>query len=154
MGRTRTLFTNLPKLEADGVTHRRDCECVRCDAGFRPTEGERARARLTEEMARARAAAERAVARRRERAAVKSAALALELEADARAVDARVRSLREARARAEADARLAIFERLRAAGVPLAQALEQAERLAQTTEQKDEPRSEWAQQGSNLRPTD
>ena len=150
MGRTRTLFTNLPKLEADGVTHARDCECVRCDAGFRPTEGERARARLTEERARERAAAERVVARRRERAAVKSAALALELEAESRAVDARVRELREARARAETDARLAIFERLRAAGVPLAEALEQAERLAE----RDEPRSKWAQQGSNLRPTD
>ena len=46
MGRTLSLLTHLPRFEPDGTTHRRDCECVRCDAGFRPTEEERRVARL------------------------------------------------------------------------------------------------------------
>lgn len=142
MGRTRSLFSHLPKLEPDGVTHRRDCECVRCDAGYRPTEEERSRARRRWEVSRERSAAERMLARRREHAAAKSAALALELDAEARAVDDRLRALREARARADGDRRLALLERLRAAGVPLAEALAEIEK------------GEWAQQGSNLRPTD
>jgi hypothetical protein len=128
MGRTRSLFSHLPKLEPDGVTHRRDCECVRCDAGFRPTEQDRTRARLRWEVEREHAAAERMLARRRERAAVRSAALALELEAEARAVNDRLRTLREARARADNDPRLALLERLRAAGVPLADALAEVEK--------------------------
>ncbi len=37
MGRNLSLLAHLPRFEADGVTHRRDCECVRCDAGYRPT---------------------------------------------------------------------------------------------------------------------
>ena len=128
MGRTLSLLGHLPRLEADGVTHRRDCECVRCDAGFRPTEEERAAARRRFEVGRARAAGERALARRQERARTKQAALALELEAEARAVDARIRALREARARADGDTRLARLEGLRATGLPLAAALAQVER--------------------------
>jgi hypothetical protein len=142
MARTLSLLAHLPRLEADGMTHRRDCECVRCDAGFRPTEHERAAARQRFEMAQARETAARALARRRERARVKRAALALELEADAKAVDARLAALRAARERAEHDCRLAMLARLRQAGVPLAEALKSVESLA------------WAQQGSNLRPED
>ena len=142
MGRTLSLLAHLPRLEADGVTHRRDCECVRCDAGFRPTEHERTAARLRFEAIQSREAAARALTRRRERARIKRAALALELEADAKAVDERLGALRAARERAEHDGRLAMLERLRRAGVPLADALASVESVA------------WAQQGSNLRPED
>jgi hypothetical protein len=142
MARTLSLLAHLPRFEDDGVTHRRDCECVRCDAGFRPTEQERATARLRFEAARAREDAARVLARRRERARLKRAALALELEADAKAVDERLSSLRAARDRVAHDGRLAMLERLRRAGVPLAEALASVESLA------------WAQQGSNLRPED
>jgi hypothetical protein len=47
------LLAHLPRLEADGVTHRRDCECVRCDAGFRPTEHDRTVARQRWQVTRA-----------------------------------------------------------------------------------------------------
>ena len=128
MGRTLSLLAHLPRLEADGVTHARDCECVRCDAGFRPTEGERAVARRRWEVQQARVAAERALSRRRVRARVKLAALEIQLEADIRAVDARIQALRAAQSRTEDDPRMAALKQLRAAGVPLAKALEQVER--------------------------
>jgi len=67
MGRTLSLLARLPRLETDGVTHRRDCECVRCDAGFRPTERERVEARRRISDKRAREQAARDVARREER---------------------------------------------------------------------------------------
>src|SRR4051812_27420166 len=123
MGRTLSLLAHLPRMEADGITHARDCECVRCDAGFRPTEGERANARRRWEVQQARAAAERALARRRARVQVKQAALELQLEADIRAVDARIQALRAAQARTGDDPRLAALKQLRAAGIPLAKAL-------------------------------
>ena len=129
-GRTLSLLAHGPRLEADGETHRRDCECVRCDAGFRPSEEERRPAHLRWEVRRARAAAERALERRRERARIKQAALALELDAEARAVDARIRALRAARARTEGDERLERLRRLRTAGMPLAAALAEVEREA------------------------
>ncbi len=141
MGRTLSLLAHLPRFEADGVTHARDCECVRCDAGFRPTEGERGVARRRWEVQQARVAAERALARRRARARVKQAALELQLDADIQAVDARIEALRAARARTEDDPRMAALKQLRAAGVPLQKALERVEVV-------------WAQQGSNLRPED
>ena len=64
------LLAHLPRLEADGVTHRRDCECVRCDAGFRPTEHDRNVARDRWQFAKAQQAAARALDRRREKASV------------------------------------------------------------------------------------
>ena len=122
------MLSHLPRLEADGITHRRDCECVRCDAGFRPTEEERRAARLRWDVGRARAAAERALARRRERARVRQAALALELGAEVQATEEHLRALRAARARADEDARLALFERLRKAGLPFSEALAEVDR--------------------------
>jgi hypothetical protein len=129
MGRNLSLLAHLPRLEADGTTHRRDCECVRCDAGFRPSEKERAIARQRWEVQRARDAASTALARRRERARVKQAALQLELEAAAKAVDERIRALRAIRERMDRDERLTQLRRLREEVV-------------------------WVQQGSNLRPED
>jgi hypothetical protein len=130
MGRTLSLLAHLPRLEADGTTHRRDCECVRCDAGYRPTEQERATALERWEVQRARVAAERALARRRERARVKQVAVELELSADVQAVDDQIRALRSARARVDEDRRLALLERLRRAGLPLGKALAEVDRIA------------------------
>ena len=131
MGRNLSLLAHLPRLEADGVTHRRDCECVRCDAGYRPTEQERTAARRRWDERREHEAAARALARRQERARVRAAALGLELRADEVAADARVRALRAAQARADEDQRLALLQSLRRSGMSLAAALVEVERRSQ-----------------------
>jgi hypothetical protein len=128
MGRTLSLLAHLPRMEPDGVTHRRDCECVRCDAGYRPTEHERTVARQRFEARRLREAAARALARRQERARVRAEAMGLELRADEAAADAGVRALRAAHARVDGDSRLALLQSLRRAGMPLAAALVEVER--------------------------
>jgi len=128
MGRNLSLLAHLPRLEADGVTHRRECECVRCDAGFRPTEQERKSAQRRWDERRVREAAARALARRQERARVRAEATGLEIGAEVAAVDGRVQALRDARARAEGDPRLALLQSLRRKGMPLAAALREVER--------------------------
>src|SRR6185369_6593321 len=102
MRRTQTLplLAHLPQLEADGVTHRRDCECVRCDGGFRPTEHEREVARQRWQLTKAREAAERALERRRERIRAKRFAVVSELDAESKVTDQRIAALRAARERA------------------------------------------------------
>jgi hypothetical protein len=125
------LLAHLPRLEADGVTHRRDCECVRCDAGFRPTEHDRTVARARWQLARAQQAATRALDRRREKVRAKKFALVMELDAEARATDERISALRAARTRVDGDERLALLQRLRSDGVPLAEALEIVERVGE-----------------------
>ena len=129
--RTKTLplLAHLPRLETDGVTHRRDCECVRCDAGFRPTEHDRTVARQRWQLAKMQQAAERALDRRRERAQVKRFALVMQLDAESKATDDRIGALRAARSRADDDDRLALLTRLRRSGMPLAQALELVDRV-------------------------
>src|ERR1043165_8792906 len=107
------LLAHLPRLEADGVTHRRDCECVRCDAGFRPTEHDRTMARERWQLAKEQQAAARALDRRREKIRAKKFALVLELDAEAKATDERINDLRAARTRADSDDRLALLQRLR-----------------------------------------
>jgi hypothetical protein len=129
MARNLSLLAHLPLLEADGVTHRRDCECVRCDAGFRPTEHDRTVARDRWQLAKAQQAAARALDRRREKVRAKKFALVLELEAEARATDEHISALRAARTRADSDARLALLQRLRREGVPLAEALQRVDRV-------------------------
>jgi len=123
------LLAHLPQLEADGVTHRRDCECVRCDAGFRPTEHDRTVARQRWQLTKAQQAAERALDKRRERVRAKRFALVEELEAERKVTDERIRALRAAHARTDADGRLALLQRLRRAGVPLTRALELVDRV-------------------------
>jgi hypothetical protein len=118
------LLAHLPRLEADGVTHRRDCECVRCDAGFRPTEHDRTVARERWQLAKAQQAASRALDRRRERVRAKKFALVLQLEEETKATNERITALRAARTRVDSDERLAMLERLRLSGMPLAEALE------------------------------
>ena len=123
-GKSLPLLAHLPRLEADGVTHRRDCECVRCDAGFRPTEHARTVARERWQLARAQQAAARALDRRREKVRAKKFALVMELEADARATDEHIGALR-----ARPDARRQRRRAWRCSsacdseGVPLAEAL-------------------------------
>ena len=126
---TLPLLAHLPRLEADGVTHRRDCECVRCDAGFRPTEHDRNVARDRWQFAKAQQAAARALDRRREKIRAKKFALVKELDAEAQATDDRINALRAARTRADSDERLALLQRLRRDGVPLAEALEIVDRV-------------------------
>ena len=122
------LLAHLPRLETDGVTHRRDCECVRCDAGFRPTEHDRTMARARAQLVKTQQAAAKALDRRREKVRAKKFALVLELEAEARATDQRIGVLREARTRVDSDERLALLQRLRREGVPLAEALDRVDK--------------------------
>ena len=123
------LLAHLARLEADGVTHRRDCECVRCDAGFRPTEHDRAVARPRWQVTKAQQAAARALDRRRERVRAKRFALVEELEAERKVTDQRIQALRAAHARTDGDGRLALLQRLRRSGVPLAEALKLVDRV-------------------------
>jgi hypothetical protein len=123
------LLAHLPRLEADGVTHRRDCECVRCDAGFRPTEQDRAIARERWQVTKAQQAAAKALDRKRDKVRAKRFALVLELEAEAKTTDEQIGALRAARTRADSDDRLELLQRLRRDGVPLAEALEIVDRV-------------------------
>jgi hypothetical protein len=127
MARNLSLLAHLPLLEADGVTHRRDCECVRCDAGFRPSEQERAEARRRFDARRAQELSARAAARRRERLEAKRAEIDAFVDEQVRAADEQVRALREAGERAREDRRLAELQRLRSAGLSLREALERIE---------------------------
>ena len=91
------LLAHLARLEADGVTHRRDCECVRCDAGFRPTEHDRTVARERWRLAKSQQAAAKALDRRREKVRAKKFALVMELDAESKATDQHITALRAAR---------------------------------------------------------
>ena len=129
MGRNLSLLAHLPRLEPDGITHRRDCECVRCDAGFRPTEHDRSVARDRWQLAKMRQAAAKALDRRREKVRAKRFALVMELDAEAKAADEQIGALREARTRADSDERLEMLQRLRQAGMSLAEALAEVDRV-------------------------
>jgi hypothetical protein len=128
MGRTLSLLARLPLLEDDGITHRRDCDCVRCDAGYRPTEHERAEARRRHGEQKAREQAARVMARRKERERMKLAVVDVFVDEQVRAANDQVRALREARDRAAADERLARLWELRRAGLSLPDALAAVER--------------------------
>jgi hypothetical protein len=128
MGRNLSLLARLPRIEDDGVIHRRDCECVRCDAGFRPSEQERAEARRRVEARRARERMARAQTRADERVRMKQAETSEHLDAEVQAADEQVRALREARERVGRDRRLAELWALRRAGLSLRDALDEVER--------------------------
>jgi hypothetical protein len=128
MGRTLSLLARLPRFEEDGLTHRRDCECVRCDAGYRPTEHERAEARRRISEQKAREQAARAVARKKERERMSQAVVDLYMDEQVRAANDQLRVLREARDRAASDERLEQLWELRRAGWALRDALEEVER--------------------------
>jgi hypothetical protein len=141
MGRNLLLLARLPRIERDGVTHRRDCECARCDAGFRPSEMERveARRRFEERLARERVG--RAVSRGLERRAAKRARMDDFVAEQVQAVDAQVAGLRAARDRGADDGRLAELVALRRAGLTLREALERIEEREALTGTDPSPRS-------------
>jgi hypothetical protein len=130
MGHTLSLLARLPRLEDDGLLHRRDCECVRCDAGYRPTEQERMEARRRFGAQKAREQAARAEERRKERERMKLAVVDVYVDEQVRAANEQVRTLRQARDRAAADERLAQLWELRRAGWSLREALDEVERRA------------------------
>jgi len=131
MSRQRFLQPTLPRvaMEPDGQTHRRDCECPRCEAGFRPSENERqAAARRWQEKQEREAAAE-ALARQRTRQRLKALRLELRLDEQARRTEARLREQAALVARLRTDPRLEALLASRRAGRPVEEALAEAERL-------------------------
>jgi|GEM_PF-3369070 len=116
------------RLEADGQTHRRDCECPRCEAGFTPTDHDRERAARRAAEKQGRAAAARAAERRKERVRLAQLDLQAYFRAGNAAADAEVQRLRDMRNKAIADRRLDELLRLRREGLPLGLALEQIDR--------------------------
>ena len=116
------------RLEPDGQTHRRDCECARCEAGFTPTERERehAKRRVAEKQGRLMAA--RAAERKREKARLAQTELLAYFRLGNAAADAEVQRLRASRAKAVADRRVDELLRLRTQGWALGAALEEIDR--------------------------
>src|SRR5205814_10285382 len=112
------LTLSLPRLEADGETHRRDCECPRCDAGWRPSEGQRGVAARRWREQQERQAAEAALRRKQARDRIKALRLALALEEEERRTAARLREEAALAARLRKDARLSTLLAVRQAGLP------------------------------------
>lgn len=121
------LQTTFPRFEADGRTHARACECPRCDAGFRPSEGQRDRAALRARERDRRQRAAVALERMRDRRAVRQLKLTLALEEEARATEAALSRQQAAAAALSEDAMLQRFLRLRAEGVPVWEAFARIE---------------------------
>jgi hypothetical protein len=119
---------SLPRLEADGQTHRRDCECPRCDGGWRPSEGQREAAARRWQEQRERQAAEAALERKRARERIKALRLALSLEEEGRRTAARLREEAVLAARLRKDARLAALLAIRRTGLPPDDAVQETER--------------------------
>src|SRR6185436_9196085 len=124
----RRLQPTLPLLEPDGQTHRRDCDCPRCDAGFRPSEQERSLASRRWEERQAREAAEAALEKKRARDRARALRTTLKLEASERETATRLQALAELRRRLESDRRLRALLDSRQAGRPIEEALAIAER--------------------------
>jgi hypothetical protein len=124
----RRLQPTLPLLEPDGQTHRRDCDCPRCDAGFRPSEQARAMASRRWEERQAREAAEAALEKQRTRDRARAMRTTLKLELAERETAARLQALAELRRRLETDRRLHALLDSRRAGRPVEEALAAAER--------------------------
>jgi hypothetical protein len=120
--------TNFPRLEADGVTHRRECECPRCDAGYRPSESERALAARRWRHESDREKAQSAHEKLQEKKRVRALKLGLALAAEAKETEARLLEQDRLAAGLADDPRLAELLRLRRAGVPVAEALDLVER--------------------------
>jgi hypothetical protein len=119
---------SLPRLEADGQTHRRDCECPRCEAGFGPSEGQRGAAARRWQEQQDRQKAEAALARKRARDRIKALRLALALEEEDRRTAARLREEANLVARLKKDARLSTLLAIRQEGLPPDDAVRETER--------------------------
>jgi hypothetical protein len=122
------LRPRVERLESDGQTHRRDCECARCEAGFTPTDHDREVAKRRGAEKQGRVAAARAWERKKESARLAQLDLAAYFLVGNAAADAEVRRLRESRARVLADRRLDELLRLRREGFPLGLALAEIDR--------------------------
>jgi hypothetical protein len=118
---------SFPKLEVDGQTHARECECARCEAGFRPSESQRREAeeRMREHAQRHRA--EVMLERAQERRAAKRLKVVLELEKTARQTDLWLSKQADEFSRLDEDRMLAELLKLRAEGVPANEAVERVE---------------------------
>jgi hypothetical protein len=127
MGRP-LLQPTLPLVEPDGQTHRRDCDCPRCDAGFRPSEGQRAQAARRWQERQDRENALQALEKKRARDRLRALRTQIRLEEEERRTAASLRELAEARARLKADPRLEALLDSRRAGLPVDEAIEEAER--------------------------
>lgn len=118
----------MERLEADGQTHRRDCECPRCEAGFTPTDHDRQVAARRVAGKQGRAAAARAAERKKERTRLAQLDLQAYFRAGNAAADVQVQRLRDMRSKAIADRRLDELLRLRREGLPLGLALDEIDR--------------------------
>ena len=123
MAKTRSIHGKRERLEADGETHRRDCECPRCDAGFTPTEHDRQVAERRAAGKQGRRAAARALERKKELTRLKQLELAAYFAQGNAAADAEVQRLRALRDRALHDRRMDEFLLLRKSGMALEMAL-------------------------------
>jgi hypothetical protein len=125
MGR-RLYQPSLPLLDEAG-THRRECECPRCDAGFRPGERERALAARRWQEQQERRAAEAALERKRARDRAKAMKTALLLEEQERKTTALLAAEAEVRRRLKADHRLEAMLASRREGRSIDEALGDAD---------------------------
>ena len=122
-----SIHSKRERLEADGETHRRDCECARCDAGFTPSEQDRHLAEKRVAGKQGRRAAERAWARKKENARLKQLDLSLFFRQTNAIADAEVQRLRALRVKAASDRRMDEFLRLRQNGLSVEAALGEVE---------------------------
>lgn len=134
MAKTRSIHGKQERLEEDGATHRRDCECARCEAGFTPTEHDRAIAARRVAVKHGRRAAERAAERKKETARLKQLELADYFRRGNAAADAEVKRLRALRSRAIGDKRMDEFLRLRRLGMAVESALAEVDRTLPSVE--------------------
>lgn len=111
-------FDRAPKLDPMSGLHSQDCECPRCEAGFRPTMGQRWAAKAAHERAKARAAAVQQSDRQRARKELGAADLRARLAAEDAETAARVRELERARERARVPSDEELAELRRIHGLP------------------------------------
>lgn len=128
MHKTRSIHTKEERLESDGETHRRDCECARCEAGFTPTEHDREVASRRAAGKQGRRAAERAWERKKEKARLRQLDLSAYFMQTNAVADAEVQRLRALRAKAVGDQRMDEFLRLRQTGLSVERALAEVDR--------------------------
>ena len=128
MRKMRSSKEGRERLEADGRTHTRGCECPRCEAGFTPSEHDREVAGLRAAAERGRRAAARAFERRKERARLAQVDHDLYFRRAQEVADAEVERLRQSRRLAMADRRMADLLRLRREGLSLESAIAEVDR--------------------------
>jgi hypothetical protein len=128
MTKNRSIHSKQERLEADGETHRRDCECARCEAGFTPSEHDREIAAKRAAVKQGRRTAARAVERKRELARLKQRDLEVYFRQGNAVADAEVKRLRALREKVVGDRRMAEFLLLRQQGLSVERALAEVDR--------------------------